>query len=85
MIPMIGRKAEERQQRLPILDQALDGLVVFLGVYFSAKIAIAASAEARSDDNQMSRRSLCALGATTSGACRARSMSCAASIVKDGR
>ena len=34
MVPMIGGKVEERQQCLPILDQAFDGLVVFGRVFF---------------------------------------------------
>ena len=47
---MIGRKVEERQQRLPILIRHSTALS-YLGVYFSAKVAITASAEARSDRN----------------------------------
>ena len=33
MVPMIGGKVEERQQRPTILDQAFDGLVVFGRVF----------------------------------------------------
>jgi chaperonin GroEL (HSP60 family) len=33
MVPMIGGKVEERQQRWTILDQAFDGLVVFGRVF----------------------------------------------------
>src|SRR5208283_28022 len=39
----------------------------YLGAYFSAKVAIAAPAEARSDDNHIWRRSLCALGCSDLG------------------
>jgi hypothetical protein len=35
VVPMIGGKVEERQQGLPILDQAFDGLVVFGRVFSS--------------------------------------------------
>ena len=58
--PNDRRKVEERQQRLTILDQTFDGLVVF-GAYFSAKVVNAASAAPRFGDSQISRRSLCAL------------------------
>ena len=34
VVPMIGGKVEERQQRLAILDEAFDGLVVFGRVFF---------------------------------------------------
>jgi hypothetical protein len=34
MVPVIGRKIEERQQRFAILDQAIDCLLVFRRVFF---------------------------------------------------
>ena len=66
MVPMIGGKVEERQQCLPILDQAFDGLVVFGRVFFGE----GRHCRFRRGPvwrHQISRRSLCALGCSTSG------------------
>ena len=80
VVPASGEGRKNGQQRLTILDQARRLLVVFWRV--SAKIVIAASAAPRFGEiarfAQISARWLHRLRA-----CRARSMSCAASIADD--
>ena len=66
MVPMIGGKVEDVSSVCRSLIRRSTALS-YLGVYFSAKVAIAASAEARSGDNQILRRSLCALGCSNFG------------------
>ena len=46
MVPMLGGEVEEREQRLAILGETADRLVV-LGTVFVGETSIAASAAAR--------------------------------------
>ena len=66
MVPMIGGKVEERSSVCRSLIRHSTALS-YLGVYFSAKVVIAASAAPRLGDSQISRRSLCALGCSDFG------------------
>ena len=77
MRPVLGGEIEERQQRVAIVEQAIDGFVVFGHVFLGeAKIVIAASAAARSR-KAIFARTRCAWAESTSAACRGRSGSCA--------
>ena len=82
VVPMIGGKVEDISSVCRSLIRHSTALS-YLGAYFSAKIVIAASAAPRLGDTRSRADPYARWVASTSGACRARSMSCAASIADD--